>query len=234
MISILIASRRNDKFLAKLLMSIVAKTKNTSNIEVLLMASKQDEWNKDLITVCQHNNILSYVECEDDHLGRFGLDRYINTLATHAMGDWLWYLCSDHDIILQDYDEFILNDINSRGLDPSKINIIVPGMRGCGPISHIVSRGWYNAAGRMAGQCFLDCWFNDVAGRMKNQKRVYTMSGTQIMTDYTPNYQKILSPEDTVVEVIKPPGFLENGAPEYQTVVNAEVTKIDKAINEGK
>jgi hypothetical protein len=236
MISILIASRRNDKFLSKLIMSILAKTKDFTNIEVLIMASKQDEWNHDLLEFLSSPawQWLFQVFYEDKHLGRYGLDVYMNELAAHAKGDWLWYLCSDHDIILKDYDEFLVKDFESRKLDPTKINIVIPGMKDCGGISHIVSRGWYNAAGRLAGQCYMDCWFNDVSGRLESQNRVYMMSGTQVMTDYTPRYAQILSPEDTFVEVIKPPEFLENDSPYYQAAVNLEVAKLEKAIGEGK
>lgn len=235
MISLLIASRRNDKFLAKLMMSILVKTKSLENVEILIMANGADEWNRDLFSYLKKlRQPKITIEFEQINLGRYGLDQYFNKLAELSTGDWLWYLCSDHDIIYHGYDEFLLADFKERGMSPTQAWIVTPGMKDVGPISHIISRGWYNIAGRVAGQCFADSWCGDVGGRLRHQERYYRMSGVQVMTDYTPRTREILSPEDSLVPVEKPEGFLENNAPEYQDAVNAEVAKMDRAIEEGR
>jgi hypothetical protein len=252
MISLLIASRKNDKFLSKILMSIMTKTYDLNNIEVLVMCSAQDEWNKDLIKfykgvltglyfgqdefipgASEVLNIKFFFE--DYHYGNRGLHVYFNELAEKATGDYLWYLCSDHDIILQDYDKFILDYIEKeKQLSPDKIWGIVPGMRDVGPVSHIISRATYETLGHIALSDKIDSWYNDILYRIP-QDRLFTISGTQMMTDYTPKYGYILSSDHSKIEgQIDPPDHIQNGSARYHEVIDQEAQKLREAIQNGK
>jgi hypothetical protein len=235
MISILIASRKNDKFLSKILMSIMTKTSDFKNVEVLVMASQQDEWNQDLFKFYQSQdklNIKFYFE--DYHYGNRGLGVYFNELAKESKGDYLWYLCSDHDIILQDYDKFILNYIEcEKQLSKDKIWGIIPGMRDVGPISHIISRKLYETLGNISQSDKIDSWYNDILGRIQ-QDRLYTISGTQMMTDYTPKYNYILSPDHCKIDgQIDPPDHIQNGSAIYHSTIDQLAEKVRNAINNG-
>lgn len=230
MISMLIASRKNDKFLSKMLFSIMTKTKDFKNIEVLVMASRADEWNMDLFEYFG-DRVKFYFE--EHNYGNRGLHIYFNDLAAVSSGDYLWYLCSDHDILLKDYDEFILDYIKEKELSKDKIWGIVPGMRDCGPVSHIISRKFYEVVGRIAESDKIDSWYNDILYRLP-EDRLHVMSGTQVMTDYTPQYNFILSSDHSNSGgQIDPPGHLQNGSDAYHQTINSEAEKLKKAIENG-
>lgn len=217
-------------------MSVMTKTHDFNNIEVLIMASSQDDWNKDLFKFYE-NHIPGKIKFlfEDYHYGNRGLHVYFNELAKQSVGDYLWYLCSDHDIILQDYDKFILDYIEKeKQLSKDKIWCIVPGMRDVGPISHIISRATYETMGSISLSDKIDSWYNDIFYRVP-QDRLFTISGTQMMTDYTPKYAYIMSSDHSKIEgQIDPPGLLQNGSAAYHQAVNDMSQKLNKEIQNGK
>jgi hypothetical protein len=228
MISLLITSRKNDKFIGKLAMSILTKTHNMDNIEVLLMASQQDEWNKDLFGYLQlHHNFKIFTE--DYGYGHWGLYQYFNELAKEASGDYLWYLCSDHDIVCENYDTILLNYFKEKNISPDEVWAVTPGFKDCGPVSHIITRKFYEITGRIAQSNKVDSWYNDLIYRIPENRRP-VMSGVQIMTDYTPKFNDILSPDDMIGEMSKPGKMLENGSKEYWQAIEKDAQKLNNAI----
>lgn len=213
----------------------MTKTSNMDNIEILIMASAQDWWNKDMFEYYQKQlGDRIKIRFEDNHYGNRGLHIYFNELAKEARGEYIWYLCSDHDIILQNYDEFILGYIKEKQLDHKKIWGIVPGMRDAGPISHIISRGLYEELGYIALSDKIDSWYNDILYRVP-QDRLFTVSGTQMMTDYTPQYAFIMSSDHSKIDgQVDPPDHIQNGSARYHEVINQLAQKLNEAIEHGK
>src|SRR3989304_1199901 len=104
-LSIIISVRKNSKFITKLLFSILAKTYAMENIEVLCLLNKHDTWNADLPKVLP---MFKYFY-EDLKMGRAGLHKYFGELLPHTTGDWVLYLCDDHDIVMNHYDRYLLD-----------------------------------------------------------------------------------------------------------------------------
>jgi len=228
MISLLITSRKNDKFIGKLAMSILTKTYNMDNIEVLLMASSQDQWNRELFGYLQlHHNFKVFTE--DYGYGHWGLYQYFNELAKESKGDYLWYLCSDHDIILDNYDTWLLDYFKEKGIKSDEVWAVTPGFKNVGPISHIITRKFYETTGRIAQSNKVDSWYNDLIYRIPESRRP-VISGTQIMTDYTPRFNEILSPDDMLIESRKPDSMLENGSDEYWKEIENDAKKLNREI----
>lgn len=179
-LSVLIASRKNSKYLAKFLMGLIRNTHSLSQIEILVIMNEHDTWNKELVHFFEHgfgpdNQHHVRFFYEDLRLGRAGLHEYFNILTKNATGDWLVYFCDDHFIDTWAWDLAIYHTISgnlihgdSAGknfpLNPAAPYIIVPQFDNCGAMNHIVSRGFINALdGRIGNHGWIDSYINDLA-----------------------------------------------------------------------
>ena len=186
MISLLISARRNSKFLSKLLNSIEAKTNNPSQVEVLVMNHLTDTWNSDLIDNWYKKEFNFSRDRENYGLGRYGLHMYFNHLAKRATGDWLMYLCDDHDIIMQGWDAYILNHVALRNLYHKDPYVLVPRFDNTGSVNHILSRGMYEALGEMGSHSHIDSYLNDLFDKSDLPDNViHQLSEKPMLTDYT-------------------------------------------------
>jgi hypothetical protein len=192
-ISVLVAARKNSKYLAKFLFGYFANTfERHINIEVLVMLNKNDTWNKDLVRYFEQNtnwNIRFFYE--DYGLGRAGLHTYFNDLYKHTTGQWIVYFCEDHYIVEQNWDQglravidgtafaevapgqpFSLQHQEGR-LDPTKIWCIVPRFDNAGSMNHVLSRGFAeHMGGYLARHGNLDSYINDVIRHIPRQRRI--------------------------------------------------------------
>lgn len=161
-LSVLVSARRNSKYLAKFLMGLCQYTHDLGSVEVLVMLNEHDSWNNELeYNFSQIPGFYFYRE--NMQLGRAGLHEYFNELAKHATADWLIYFCEDHFINKPLWDKYIFDQIDERKLDPADVWCIIPKFDNCGAMNQIISRGYYNALGRVVGRHgWIDSYLNDV------------------------------------------------------------------------
>ena len=156
MISLLLACRKDSKFLAKFLLTFMVNTSNFSNVELLILTPPGGTWNKELLTYFKDR--VKVID-DDTDLGRGGGHVFYDILAKEAKGDWLWYLCDDH-YLMPDYDQIMVDFIKAYNLDPNKLNVIAPAVDNSGRISHILSRKFYETVG-FGPQGNVDSCLND-------------------------------------------------------------------------
>lgn len=158
-ISVLVAARKNSKYLAKFLFGYFARTALVDQTEILVMGSSDDSWNEELRWHFE-DRVKFYGE--NKGLGRAGLHVYLNELLEHAHGDWIIYFCEDHFITMPDWDMLVRKIIVDRGLDHREPWCIIPKFDNCGAMNQIVSRGWLNAVGDLGKHGWIDSYINDV------------------------------------------------------------------------
>lgn len=167
-ITVLLAARKNSKYLAKFLFGLYERTGDLENIEVICMANGNDTWNEELFYYYGSTITGSGIRpvrfmFEDMGLGRAGLAVYFNLLVKHAKGDWIIYFCEDHFINSRDWDLKVLAKIRDLALDPAKVYCLIPKFDNAGAMNQILSRGYIKAmGGYMAQHGNLDSYINDV------------------------------------------------------------------------
>lgn len=168
-ISVLIAARKNSKFLAKFLIGLFENTsldfQQSGQLEVLVMLNAEDTWNLDLMEYfTRRENVRFFTE--DYQLGRAGLHRYFNDLAEHSTGEWLIYFCEDHYINRPSrisWDQYFLSRIQEAQVDYREPYVLVPKFDNAGAMNHMVSRGFYETIGKKVGRHgWIDSYINDV------------------------------------------------------------------------
>lgn len=251
-ISVLIAARKNSKYLAKFLMGFYTNTADIRNIEVLVMLNAHDTWNLDLVHFFE-NQMYPPIKFfyEDEGLGRAGLHEYFNILLKHATGDWIVYFCEDHYIIKDAWDlhvrKMIAGDLKVQTevgeankhehgkLEPRKVWCLVPSFDNVGPMNHIISRGYLEAQGGiLARHGNLDSYINDVTGRLRDRTLRFD-SDEPLFHDFTHDQPSPMS-DAAMQSVISNAGKL---LPKYNNPIIAQwidqdVTKLRQAIEEEK
>jgi len=161
-ISVLVAARKNSKYLAKFLAGYFLRTEDLANTEILVMLNQDDTWNDEIVALWEETGMVQFFR-EDHQLGRAGLHVYFNDLLKHAKGEWIIYFCEDHFIIHHGWDEKLRFDIGNRSLDPKDVNIIVPVFDNAGAMNHMVSRGFVDVLGYLGAHGWIDSYINHVA-----------------------------------------------------------------------
>lgn len=196
-LSVIVSVRKNSKFISKLLFSIVKKTKHPEDIEVLLMTNENDTWNKDMFEVMKTASNAKVFK-ENYKYGRAGLHKYFEALLPHTTGEWVLYLCDDHDIAVDGWDQKIFDLINANQLDYNKIYQIVPHCVNTGSVIHILSRGWINTTHEIGKHPNVDSYLNYVAERLPTN-RIYHVYD-KLFIDYT-CMPEIMTPEHCKTEI---------------------------------
>src|SRR5258705_12200365 len=142
MISLLLTARQDSKFLAKFIMTYITNTKSFKNVELIVFIPPTDTWNKELF---EYFPMIRRID-DNTGIGRGGSNIFYSEAAKFARGEWLWYLCDDHNLF-EWYDEYITNYIKDNNIDPNKVNVIAPMCDNSGRISHILSRKTYETIG---------------------------------------------------------------------------------------
>lgn len=227
MLSLMLTIRKNSKFFSKFLIGFLSNTKDFSNVELLILANKDDTWNQDLFRYHKLNVIYEDMKC-----GKNGRHYFYNELAKHAKGDWLWHMCDDHYLSYYGYDEYLTNYIKEKQLDSAKIHMIVPRVENSGSIAHILSRGYYEAVGRIGFHGNIDSYLNRVSDHIIDQNRIHHPDAP-ILIDYTVD-PTIMTPEHCKVELTNDYPVYDFGSVETTKAIQADAYKIHEALKEGK
>lgn len=254
-ISVLVAARKNSKYLGKFLAGYFNRTDDLNNTEILVMLNQGDTWNNDLVEqydIHDHLDRDRYVKFyrEDLGLGRAGLHQYFNELVKYATGDWIIYFCEDHYIVMPGWDNYIRKMIsgeltvktevgqvkrhNHGRLDPNQVWCIVPSFDNAGPMNHMVSKGYIKAqGGYIARHGNLDSYINDVAGRTRTRILLFD-TDPPMFHDFTHDIPNPMS-DAAMQSVISPEG---KKLPKYESQVisdwiDEDVKRLHDAIDGG-
>lgn len=241
--SILIAARKNSKYLAKFLFGLYENTSNIDDCQVLVMLNKHDTWNKELVEYFSWAEDIEFFY-EDLGLGRTGLHLYFNTLLKHAIGDWVVYWCEDHQIILPGWDKVVIEKIDRLKLDPNQVWCLIPKFDNVGAMNQILSRGYIKAMGGILSRHGnLDSYINDVNeqafGEVTNRRTNYKLGDRILRFDEEMAHDfshDIPSPmHDSYLQSV--PGRKAIKMPKYndpiiQRFIKKDAGKIRKALNE--
>lgn len=254
-ISVLIAARKNSKFLAKFLFGFMERTYSTGDIEVLVMLNQHDTWNKELVEhfsrfgdwAAGRRYIKFYYE--NKGLGRAGLHIYFNDLLKHATGDWIVYFCEDHFIIMNGWDKYLRSVTNGHletklahvqrtkdgKLDPKLPWVLVPKFDNVGAMNHIVSRGFVDAMGGVLGRHgWIDSYINDVTNIAWGKHPKYLIRlDDDMFHDFTHDHPNPMS--DAAMQSIstkKAAELPKFDSPDVRGLIGADAALLNKAIDD--
>lgn len=178
-LTILVAARKNSKYLAKFLATLHETVSGKYQIDVQLTINKHDEWNQEIIQSFmslyrRRDDMNLFIHEEDAGLGRGGLHEYFNYMLDAAQGDWVIYFCEDHYPYYLEWDDVLMSTImgfmlhgDSRKhdfpLDSTEPWVIAPQFDNCGAMNHVVSRGFIDALdGNIGNHGWIDSYINDL------------------------------------------------------------------------
>lgn len=253
-ISVLIAARKNSKYLAKFLFGFFTNTQERHiNTEVLAMLNEHDTWNRDLVRYYKENtNWNIRFIYENYQLGRAGLHVYFNELYKQCTGQWIIYFCEDHYIITEGWDRQVREIIDGTGLaeqgsieqpqvlqhengrlDPRKVWCIIAKFDNAGPMNHILSRGFIeHMGGYLAQHGNLDSYLNDVIAWIPRERRIYM--DHELFHDFTHDHPSPMDDAHLQSE-ISPAGrqMPRYEDPIVESCIIDDSAKLQRAIKEG-
>ena len=110
-ISILLPTRGRPKPLEQCLRTLLDRAKDPSRIEVMLAFDNDDTENiayfVDVIQPYLDNLGVEYSAIQFERLGYMRLNEYLNELAQHSQGSWLFFWNDDAVMKTQDWDQVI-------------------------------------------------------------------------------------------------------------------------------
>lgn len=162
-ISVLLAARKNSKYLAKFLFGFLEHTNGfeKGDVDIHVMLNVGDTWNRELVDYFSANESIMFYY-ENKKLGRAGLNEYFNEMIPYADGEWIIYFCDDHFITEYDWDLYFNKQIIERELDPDKPYCIVPKFHNVGAMNQMLSRAYVKAIGGIGRHGNIDSYVNDV------------------------------------------------------------------------
>ena len=233
-ISVLVPVRPNSVKLSKFLDGYFSMTRDQKNTELLLMVHHRDK-NRFIV----ENDLRLRVFFEDNivtRLGQRGHHVYINELAKHAKGDWMFCLAEDCIFLMEGWDNCLRKEISDLRINPSKFFVIMPPFDPPGAVEPMFSRGCFNALdGRLVAYPNTDSWMNTVMSRVgTGHGRMIIMAEKPAL--FSSDRYDTSSGEKLGVPVVSEKITLPYGEWGSQTLeeeINKEAAKIAKFLREG-
>jgi hypothetical protein len=228
LLSVLTLARRRSKFLSHYILNFLNTVEDLDNIELLVMASANDDWNEGLFKFFKGHKSIKFF-FEDSKLGGYGRHIFFNELAKKTKGDWILHTCDDQMFIIDNWDTKFKSF--AKNIDHKKANIVIPRFDNTGYVDHFLSRGFYTALGRMGGYPNIDTWINHVSsvlpkGRIRQTPFV-------MMHDFTPDTD-IDTPDHLLTDVsVGQKNHIPWEAIETQDNLKKERIKLREAIING-
>jgi glycosyltransferase involved in cell wall biosynthesis len=160
-ISVLLPTRGRTEMLKTSLYSLVDNADDASSIELLLAFDDDDtaslEWFEEHIAPHLDEKGTAYTAYSLPRLGYTRLNEYVNLLAKHAEGDWLFFWGDDGIIHTQGWDsqitqvkDFRLLRIPAHNSHPYAIWPIVP-------------REWFELCNHLSPHPLIDAWISQIS-----------------------------------------------------------------------
>ena len=161
-ISILLPTRGRPKPLEQCLRTLLDRAKDPSRIEVMLAFDNDDSENiKHFVDVVQpylDDLGVEYSAIQFERLGYMRLNEYLNELARHSQGSWLFFWNDDAVMKTQDWDQVIRDNGQEFNLLRAETNHEHPYA-----IFPIVPRKWVEITGHLSPHQINDAWVSQVA-----------------------------------------------------------------------
>jgi len=160
MVSIFIPTRHGVNTLTRTLNSIIYKSSNKDNYEILFAVDTDDVETSEYIDNYFIDLDINYKKVLFEPLGYKKLHVYQNELYKESVGNMLWIFGDDVEITTQDWDKIVLDNINENylycyfnsGFDSWSFSIYP-----------IVSRVWVETTSRFSNNSQTDLWLGYIA-----------------------------------------------------------------------
>jgi hypothetical protein len=173
-ITVMFPTRGRPASLERSLQTLLDRTSDISSIEILLGIDRDDQ---DTIDHCL-NTIKPWLESlgcqykflQFDRQGYAYLHRYINELAKHARGDWLFFYNDDAAMETADWDKVILEHSQEFCLLRAETNHEHPYA-----IFPILPRKWIHIIGYFSQHQLNDAWVSQIGWMLDIVKTIPVM-----------------------------------------------------------
>lgn len=160
-ISVLLPTRGRPGALEHCLTSLINKSKTASRIEVLMAFDNDDHdhiaYFEDVIVPWLQQSGVSYAAFKFPRLGYLRLNEYLNELAKHSRGDWLFFWNDDADMVTAGWDLEITNYTGQLRLLRATTNHDHPYA-----IFPIVPKEWVQITGHLSPHQINDAWVSQI------------------------------------------------------------------------
>ena len=173
-ISILLPTRGRPKPLEQCLRTLLDRAKDPSRIEVMLAFDNDDTENiahfVDVIQPYLDDLGVEYSAIQFERLGYMRLNEYLNELAQHSQGSWLFFWNDDAVMKTQDWDQVIRDNAQEFYLLRAETNHEHPYA-----IFPILPKKWVEIAGHLSPHQINDAWTSQVAWMLDIVKTIPVM-----------------------------------------------------------
>jgi hypothetical protein len=173
-ITVMFPTRGRPVSLERSLKTLLENAAKISNLEVLLGIDRDDQ-----ITIDHCLNVIkpwlesigcSYKFLQFNRLGYAQLHRYINELAQHARGDWLFFYNDDAAMETKHWDQIILDNGDEFCLIRTETNHEHPYA-----IFPILPREWIEVTGSFSQHQLNDAWVSQIGWMLDIVKTIPVM-----------------------------------------------------------
>ena len=173
-ISILLPTRGRPKPLEQCLRTLLDRAKDPSRIEVMLAFDNDDTENiAHFVNVIQpylDDLGVEYNAIQFERLGYMRLNEYLNELAEHSQGSWLFFWNDDAVMKTQDWDQVIRDNGQEFYLLRAETNHEHPYA-----IFPILPKKWVEITGHLSPHQINDAWTSQVAWMLDIVKTIPVM-----------------------------------------------------------
>lgn len=173
-ISILLPTRGRPKPLEQCLRTLLDRAKDPSRIEVMLAFDNDDVENIAHFTKVIQPYLddlgVEYSAIQFERLGYMRLNEYLNELAQHSQGSWLFFWNDDAVMKTQDWDQVIRDNAQEFNLLRAETNHEHPYA-----IFPILPKKWVEIAGHLSPHQINDAWTSQVAWMLDIVKTIPVM-----------------------------------------------------------
>jgi hypothetical protein len=160
-ISVLLPTRGRPAGLENCLTSLINKSKDPQRIEVLLAFDRDDQDNidyfEDVIAPWLTQAGVLFTAFKFEPLGYLRLNEYLNEMAKHSQGDWLFFWNDDASMVTLHWDQIIAEYTGKLRLLRAETNHKHPYA-----IFPIVPRQWVNITGNLSPHQINDAWVSQI------------------------------------------------------------------------
>ena len=161
-ISVLLPTRGRPGALEHCLTSLLNKARNPHTVEVLLAFDRDDTdhmtYFEDVIVPWLRTTGVTYTALKFQRLGYIRLNEYLNELARHSQGDWLFFWNDDANMVTVGWDQIIAGHTGQLRLLRATTNHEHPYA-----IFPIVPRQWVDITGHLSPHQINDAWVSQIA-----------------------------------------------------------------------
>lgn len=161
-ISVLLPTRGRPGALENCLSSLIKRTRNPGSVEIMLAFDNDDTDHmahfEDVVAPYLDSSGVKYTAFKFQRLGYLRLNEYLNELARHSAGDWLFFWNDDATMVTTFWDDVIKKYTGQLRLLRATTNHDHPYA-----IFPIVPMEWVKITGHLSPHQINDAWVSQIA-----------------------------------------------------------------------